>query len=92
MNITNELRRLVAAALGAAMVGAAASALLFSGTGTAQAGTIDDLPLLPCASCVGFDPQPDPPRPSDRRNPSRGLNPSPGLNPPPGLKDETAGQ
>jgi hypothetical protein len=82
----NPYRRLATAALGAAMVGATASAILFSGAGSAHAGTIADLPLLPCASCVGFDPQPDPPRPANRLNPPRGLNP------PPGLNGETAGR
>ena len=82
----NPYRRLATAALGAAMVGAAASAFLFSGAGAAHAATIADLPLLPCASCVGFDPQPDPPRPANRLNPSRGVNP------PSGLNGETASQ
>ena len=80
------------AALGAALAGAAASAIMFSGAGAANAATTDEIPLLPCASCVGFDPQPDPPRPSDRVNPGRGLNPAPGLNQSPALKGETAGQ
>ena len=60
--------------------------------GAAHAATTDEIPLLPCASCVGFDLQPDPPRPSDRVNPGRGLNPPPGLNQSPALKGETAGQ
>jgi hypothetical protein len=88
MITTHTSRRSVTATLGAVVAGAAASALLFSGAGAANAATIADLPLLPCASCAGFDPQPDPPRPSDRLNPSHKLNPSQGLNPPPGLKGD----
>ena len=101
MNTTHAHKKLVAAALGAVVTGATASALLFSGAGTAHAlqdvstrgtvATIADLPMLPCASCVGFDPQPDPPRYHDRFNPSPGLNPAAGVNPPPGLKVGVAG-
>ena len=76
------------AALGVALAGAAVSAILFSGAGAASAATTVEVPLRPCASCVGFDPQPEPPRPSDRLNPGRGLNPPPGLNPSPSLKGD----
>jgi hypothetical protein len=96
MNTTHAHKKLVAAALGAVVTGATASALRFSSAGTAHAlqyvstrgtvATIADLPMLPCASCVGFDPQPDPPRYHDRFNPSSGPNPAAGVNPPPGLK------
>ena len=91
MNTTHARRKFVAVALGAVVTGATASALLLSGAGTAHALPAADLPMLPCASCVGFDPQPDPPSYHDRLNPSTGLNPSAGLNPPPGLKVGVAG-
>ena len=81
-------QRFIYAALGAALAGAAASAILFAGAGATHAATADEIPLRPRASCVAFDPQPDPPRPSDRVNPGRGLNPSPGLSPSPGLKGD----
>lgn len=59
-------------AVGALIAGAAAPALLFLGAGSAQAipeisergalATIEDLPTpRTCSSCVGFDPQPEPP-------------------------------
>ena len=91
MNTTHARRKFVAVALGAVVTGTTASALLLSGAGTAHALPAADLPMLPCASCVGFDPQPDPPSYHDRLNPSTGLNPSAGLNPPPGLKVGVAG-
>jgi hypothetical protein len=60
------------AAVGAAIAGAAAPALLFLGTGTAHAiqdvsersgiAILDHLPTpRGCGGCVGFNPQPDPP-------------------------------
>ncbi len=85
MNIT-----LTRKAVGAAIAGAAAPALLFLGAGTAQAipdvsergavAVIDDLPTpRSCASCVGFDPQPDPPGyPDPSKLPSlKGFDPQP---------------
>jgi hypothetical protein len=68
MNTTHTRRIRITAAI----VGAAAPALLFLGTGTAQAvqdvsehGGIVILDHLPtprnCPSCGGFNPQPDPP-------------------------------
>lgn len=89
MNITHS-REAVTAAVGAAIAGAAVPALLFLGAGTAQAipdvsergavAVIDDLPTQrTCASCVGFDPQPDPPGyPDPSKLPSlRGFDPQP---------------
>lgn len=65
---TNHTRKAVSALI----AGAAAPALLFLGAGSAQAlpdvgergaaAILDDLPTpRTCPSCVGFDPQPDPP-------------------------------
>jgi hypothetical protein len=91
----------------AAIAGAAAPAILFLGAGTAQAiqevsergaiAIIADLPTpRDCGSCVGFNPQPDPPQfsypdteagignPNDRGSlggPDTKINPPPGLNP-----------
>jgi hypothetical protein len=62
-----------------AIVGAAALAMVFLGTGTAQA-VPDELPTQrTCPSCRGFDPQPDPPGYPDLNNlPSvRGFDPQP---------------
>jgi hypothetical protein len=64
--------KVLTAAVGAAIATMAAPALLVLGAGTAQAapdisargpvGTIADLPTpRTCPSCVGFNPQPDPP-------------------------------
>lgn len=79
-------RKAFTAAVGAA----AAPAMLFLGAGTAQAiqdvsergpvAIIDDLATpRTCASCVGFDPQPDPPGyPDPSKLPSlRGFDPQP---------------
>jgi hypothetical protein len=75
--------------LGEALFGAVAPVLLVLGAGTAHAiedvnqpetFAIVDLATRTCASCVGFDPQPDPPA-----YPNPRLNPPPGLNPPPDL-------
>jgi hypothetical protein len=68
--------RSVTAAVGAAIAGAVAPALLFLGAGTAHAvqdvserGAIAIIKNLPtprdCGSCGGFNPQPDPPGYSD---------------------------
>jgi hypothetical protein len=63
MNTTPTRKLFVTSAVGAAMAGAATTALLFLGAGTAQAlAIIDNLPTpRSCGSCVGFVPQPDPP-------------------------------
>ena len=87
MNITHT-RNALTVAVSAAIAGAAAPAMLFLGAGTAQAmldvsergavAIIDDLPTpRSCASCVGFDPQPDPPGyPNAGKLPSvRGFDP-----------------
>ena len=70
MNITATRKRFVTSAVGAAFSSAATAALLFLGAGTAQAGEANDnLPAVQgCGSCVGFIPQPDPPRFADRQN------------------------
>jgi hypothetical protein len=72
MNTNHTRKNRITAAIGAAIVGAAAAALLLLGAGTAHAmqdisehggiAAIDYLPLpRDCGSCVGFNPQPDPP-------------------------------
>jgi hypothetical protein len=69
---TTHTRTKFAVAVGAAIAGATAPALLFLGSGTAQAlpelgerGTVAIIDHLPtprgCGSCGGFNPQPDPP-------------------------------
>jgi hypothetical protein len=69
---TTHTRTTFAVAVGAAIAGAAAPALLFLGAGTAHAlpelsergaiAVIDDLPTpRTCGQCGGFNPQPDPP-------------------------------
>jgi hypothetical protein len=70
--MTTHTRTKILTAVGAVIATLAAPALLFLGVGTAQAtpgisargpaGTIADLPTpRNCGSCVGFNPQPDPP-------------------------------
>ena len=72
MTTTHTRTKLITAAVGAAIAGAAAPALLFLGAGTAQAiqdisergavAIIHDLPTpRQCPGCGGFNPQPDPP-------------------------------
>src|SRR5688572_17144678 len=69
---TTHVRTKFAVAVGAAIAGAAAPALLFLGAGTAQAvqdisergavAIIDNLPTpRNCPGCGGFNPQPDTP-------------------------------
>jgi hypothetical protein len=100
MDLTHT-RKTFTAAIGAAIAGAAATALLFLGAGTAHAmpdiseraavAIVDDLPTpRTCPSCVGFDPQPDPPGyPDPSKLPSvRGYDPQPD---PPGTAVEGLG-
>ena len=72
MTTTHTRTKVLTAAVGAVIATMAAPALLVLGAGTAQAtpdisahgpaGTIADLPTpRSCGSCVGFNPQPDPP-------------------------------
>ena len=76
MNTTHTRQNRLTAAIGAAVIGVAAPALLFLGTGTAHAiqdisehggiAAIDYLPLpRDSGSCDGFNPQPDPPENPD---------------------------
>jgi hypothetical protein len=72
MATTPTRTKILTAAVGGALTIIAAPALLILGAATAQAtpdisahgpaGTIADLPTpRTCGSCVGFNPQPDPP-------------------------------
>ncbi len=80
MNTRTNHRSSVTAALGLAVVGAAASVLLSLSTGIAHAGEFDPQPDPPGQS-RGFNPQPEPPTRHFEK-----FTPSPALNPPPGLK------
>ncbi len=77
--MTTHTRTKILTAVGAVIATMAAPALLVFGVGTAQAtpdisargpaGTIADLPTpRSCGSCVGFNPQPDPPGDPDPDN------------------------
>lgn len=85
MNTTTNRKNSVTAALGLAVVGAAASVLLSLGTGIAHADAFDPQPDPPGQS-RGFNPQPEPPTRHFEK-----FNPSPALNPPPGLKQVNVG-
>lgn len=67
MNTTHTPKKLITAAVGAIVTGAAAPALLFLGAGTAQAVqdsetvAIQDSEEKPDLTIGGFNPQPDPP-------------------------------
>jgi len=66
----NSTVRIALAAVVAAVLGAGAVASLLLGAGAAHAA--------PCASCVAFDPQPDPPRTTiDDRIRIRAFDPQP---------------
>jgi hypothetical protein len=93
MNTTHTRTKILTAAIGAVIAGAAAPAVLFLGAGTAQA-VIHHLPTpRECGGCDGFNPQPDTPddpdlRPPLNRDPGgtvgiiiEGGAPSPSLNP-----------
>jgi hypothetical protein len=71
MNTTQTRTKILSAAVGTVIAGAAAPALLILGAGTAQAapdisargpaGIIADFPTpRDCGGCDGFNPQPDP--------------------------------
>jgi hypothetical protein len=70
MNTNTNRTKSVTAAVGLAVVGAAASALVSLGTGIAHAGEFDPQPDPP-GQARGFDPQPEPPtRHFERFNPA----------------------
>ena len=73
MNTTHNRTKSVTAAVGLAVVWAAASALLSLGVGIAHAGEFDPQPDPP-GQARGFNPQPEPPtRHFDGFNPSQKL-------------------
>jgi hypothetical protein len=72
MTTAHTRTKFLTAAVGAVIAGAAAPAVLFLGTGTAQA-VIHHLPTpRTCAGCDGFNPQPDKPDDPDSRPPLTG--------------------